>query len=105
MVFLVRTKADDGQRKLADMQVNGPLTQATQAFFIRHNRYPESLEELALRDQFGIQFIEGPDQLFDPWGQEYKYDPAGPKNNGVKPDIWTVAPDGAIIGNWPGVRK
>ena len=37
----------------------------------------------------------------DPWKKPYQYDPSGPRNNGRRPDIWTVAPDGLEIGNWP----
>lgn len=42
--------------------------------------------------------------LVGPWKKPYKYDAAGPKNNGTKPDIWAVTPKGTIIGNWPGVE-
>jgi hypothetical protein len=45
--------------------------------------------------------INSADALIDPWGRPYNYDPNGPRNNGNKPDIWAVAPDGALIGNWP----
>jgi hypothetical protein len=30
--------------------------------------------------------------LLDPWGRPYQYDPAGPKNGGKRPDIWSLGP-------------
>ncbi|MFO0938893.1 MAG: hypothetical protein U0798_20510 [Gemmataceae bacterium] len=39
--------------------------------------------------------------LRDPWGQPFQYDVKGPRNNGNRPDIWTVSKDRkTIIGNW-----
>jgi Type II secretion system (T2SS), protein G len=105
IVFLVKTNEEEGKKQLAAQQVNGPLTQAAQAFFIRHARWPVSLDELAVPDAFGTQHIQRLDQLLDPWGRPYSYDPGGPNNQGIRPDIWTVAPDGTQIGNWPGARK
>ena len=42
-----------------------------------------------------------PEDLEDPWGQPYRYDADGPKNDGHRPDIWAVTPGGETIGNWP----
>jgi hypothetical protein len=39
--------------------------------------------------------------LKDPWGKPYSYDPAGPKNAGLKPDIWSAGGGKVLIGNWP----
>ena len=41
-----------------------------------------------------------PDALLDHWKNPYQYDAAGPKNGGKQPDIWTVTPEGKVIGNW-----
>ena len=48
-------------------------------------------------------FLESKDALLDPWKQPFQYNPEGPKNGGLRPDIWTVTPDKEEIGNWPKV--
>jgi hypothetical protein len=44
--------------------------------------------------------LDDPTALIDPWGKSFQYDPSGPKNQGLAPDIWTEAPDGSVIANW-----
>jgi hypothetical protein len=89
-------------RYAASLTVKGSLTHACQAYFRDHNRFPDNLGELLKKDALGGPYLEGPDALVDPWGNQFQYDPKGPRNNGAKPDIWTIDPgDGALIGNWP----
>jgi hypothetical protein len=40
--------------------------------------------------------------MIDPWGQPFRYDPAGPRNNGKRPDMWCVVPQEptTLIGYW-----
>lgn len=76
------------------------LTQAAQAYFIKNQKWPQSLQALVERDDFGTQYIEKKEHLLDPWKKPFLYDPTGPKNEGLKPDIWSVTPSKAIIGNW-----
>jgi hypothetical protein len=45
------------------------------------------------------------ESLIDPWGLLCQYDPTGPKNKGAKPDVWTVAPDKTVIGNWKEAKE
>ena len=57
---------------------------------------------MLVKDARGGPYLDNPDALIDPWGNTYQYDPVGPRNNGVRPDTWTVNPrDGTLIGNWP----
>jgi hypothetical protein len=77
------------------------LTQACEAYRVKHDRLPQNLAELLEKDALGGPYLESPDALIDPWGNRYQYDPKGPRNNGLKPDIWTVTPGGVEIGNWP----
>jgi general secretion pathway protein G len=49
----------------------------------------------------GLPYLENSDVLYDPWNSPFQYDPNGSRNNGIKPDIWTVSPRGKTIGNWP----
>ena len=96
-----RVDGGGGKKSTARIQVKGPMTTACKSYFDKNRRWPDDLKALTVKDANGIEYLESKDALFDPWGKEYQYDVKGPKNNGVRPDIWTVAPDGEIIGNWP----
>lgn len=99
--LLIQVGGDATQEDIAKTQVSGSLTHACQAYRIKRDRFPKNLEELLAKDALGGPYLEGPDALIDPWGRRYQYDPKGPRNNGAKPDIWTVTPQGIEIGNWP----
>jgi len=86
---------------LALTQAKGTLTQACQAYSLKHNgQYPDSLETLLTPDARGGPWLEDRDALKDPWGNPWIYDRAGSNNNGRKPDISTKTPEGKVIGNW-----
>lgn len=100
--FFLMQALSDSQKDLAQTQARTTLTQACQAYAIKHNgQFPESLQQLLQKDARGGPWLEDPDALKDPWGQPWQYDRSGPRNNNRKPDIWTKGPDGADIGNWP----
>jgi type II secretory pathway pseudopilin PulG len=104
--FFIR-QFQQSQEDIARTQIKGTLTSACKSFFLKHNRWPTSLEELLVRDQatgFG-PFLEDPDALKDPWGQMYQYNPAGTRNGEIRPDIWTISPDQREIGNWSVLRQ
>ena len=83
-------------------QVRGPLTHGCQAYCLKNDgRFPDNLAVLLEKNPNGGPYLESPDALIDPWGRPYQYDTNGPRNKGMRPDIWTVAPDGRTIGNWP----
>jgi type II secretory pathway pseudopilin PulG len=52
---------------------------------------PETLDELARPRAGGRPALLKPEQLTDPWGNPYRYDPSGQKNNGKRPDVWTMS--------------
>jgi hypothetical protein len=84
------------------------LTTAVQAYEARLGERPSNLELVRTPpDSPGPGFIEL-DSLLDPWGREYQYDAAGPRNDGRKPDIWSLGPDpndkAQVIGNWQAGR-
>lgn len=89
-----------GQKDIAATQVKA-LTQACEMYEIKHNSRPPNLRQLLVKDELGGPYLKSADALRDPWGKEYQYDATGTKNNGLSPDIWTVANDQTIIGNWP----
>jgi len=92
----------DGQIADARALVRGPLNQACDAYRVQHGHFPKSLDLLLDKDAVGGPYLENPMHLIDPWGVPFRYDPKGPRNNGERPDIWTVTPhEGIEIGNWP----
>ncbi|HEY1375268.1 MAG TPA: type II secretion system protein GspG [Gemmataceae bacterium] len=75
------------------------LEKAAVRYCARQGEYPVSLDTL-------VQTGDIPaDVLRDPWKHEYQYDPAGRKNKGERPDIWTVTPGREVIGNWAKDRR
>jgi hypothetical protein len=78
----------------------GHISQKCKSYFIRNQSWPPNLQVLLIPDQHKTVYLDRPGMLVDPWGQPFIYDPSGAKNNGTQVDIWTVAPDGTVIGNW-----
>jgi general secretion pathway protein G len=96
---------DDARIDAARLQVK-TLTQAAEAYYVKHGEYPPSLVALTERDPDGGKPYLEQDAIRTPWGTSYQYDPSGPNNGGNKPDIWADAPKGgARIGNWPQQRS
>jgi type II secretory pathway pseudopilin PulG len=101
-----------GQKDAAFAQTK-VLTSACQQYAIKHgNQFPESLEKLLEKDEQGFgPYLESEDAIYDPWStptnrRKYQYNKEGPKNKGLKPDIWTTDPkDNTEIGNWPKTVK
>lgn len=91
---------DDAKRDRVKADVR-TLTTACEAY-MRNNdgNPPQSLAELVQPPDNRKPYLPGPEALLDPWGKEYQYNPAGPRNRGLKPDIWTVTPENEEIGNW-----
>jgi prepilin-type N-terminal cleavage/methylation domain-containing protein len=80
------------------------IEKAAMAIQIRSGSPPQSLAEMTQATDGGRAAIDDVDALKDPWGKEFQYDPSGKNNGGARPDIWTTAPNGKTIGNWPGAR-
>lgn len=97
-----------GQKDAAFLQTK-VLTGACTGFAAKHSgEFPDSLDQLLLKDTAGGPYLKSSDNLIDPWGQKYQYDKSGPMNNGMDPDIWTIDPKDAQrskIGNWPKSRN
>jgi general secretion pathway protein G len=75
------------------------LAKAAQAYEIQFGQLPESLQQLVQTPDGRKPFVE-PDALMDPWGKPYQYDPSGQHNNALRPDVYTVTPEGLQVGNW-----
>lgn len=91
------------EKDVARTKAKGPLTQAVQTYYINNHTWPSSLQELLNKDSKGKgPYLEDQSALLDPWEKPYQYNAQGSHNNGRRPDIWTIAPDGTEIGNWAG---
>jgi hypothetical protein len=77
------------------------LSRAVEAYKISNGEYPSGLDDLAKKQPGGGPALVEAGALKDPWGKPYSYDPAGPKNAGLKPDIWSAGGGKVLIGNWP----
>jgi Type II secretion system (T2SS), protein G len=96
-------KAEEEARKAgASVQVR-TLTAAAETYCLQHKGvFPDTLALLLRRDENGLgQYLKDGSALLDPWGQAYQFDRDGKRNGGQQPDVWTTAPDGTEIGNWP----
>ena len=76
------------------------LSKAVEFYKTKKGAYPAQLKDLK-----DAGYVDPAATLLDPWGNPYKYDPKGPRNNGKKPDVWAVTPDKTEIGNWPEPNK
>jgi general secretion pathway protein G len=101
-VVALMPQLDNAKERVAKAKIE-QLTNAVQIYKLNNDDYPPSLEALAAQQPSGAAPLVGADQVVDPWGQPYGYNPAGPNNGGLKPDIWATRPD-RQIGNWPGSK-
>jgi hypothetical protein len=91
----------DARKDIGPITKRGSIGASVQAYYLKHNgEFPATLDMLLQKDEFGGPYLENADSLLDEWGNPFQYDIKGPRNKGTKPDIWSVAPDGTLIGNW-----
>jgi general secretion pathway protein G len=74
------------------------IAKAAEGFRLNNGNYPNDLNEL-VHPPSGRPYL-APDELVDPWGKPYQFDPAGGHNNGLKADVFTTTPTGELVGNW-----
>jgi hypothetical protein len=90
---------EKGKQETAWVQARN-LEKAVLTYKVKNGEYPPSLEVLAHPQPDGGAPLLKPEDIIDPWGKQYQYDPTGPNHKGEKPDIFTMALDGTKIGNW-----
>jgi hypothetical protein len=84
------------------------LDQAVATYKVKTGEWPRTLKALSepLPDK-SAALVKAKD-LLDPWKRPFQYDPAGPRNKGKKPDIWSLGPPNRkdnMMGNWPAEKK
>jgi general secretion pathway protein G len=99
--FFLMGQMESAKKDLALTQVKGPLTNACMSYSIKHGKFPDNLQVLTEPDEYKVLYIDDPQALIDPWRKPYTYDAGGANQQGRKPDISTMAPDGTLICNWP----
>jgi general secretion pathway protein G len=100
--FFLLGALGSSQKDIALTQVKGPLSNACKSYYLKHQKFPDSLAVLLQKDEFGILYLDDPNAINDPWGRPYQYNAAGTENGGRQPDISCDPPDGSPrIGNWP----
>lgn len=100
-IFYMAGQADEGNKTKVRADIKS-LTQASIAYKTQHaGAWPDSLQALMVRDDQGYgPYIANQENLLDPWGRPYNYDPSGQKNNGLTPDIWCDSQQFGVISNW-----
>lgn len=94
--------AADSSRKSAAKLKAQEIGKAVQSYMLDHTgNPPPSLDILVQRLPNGKgPYLKNIDALMDPWGNKYQYNPQGPQNNGLEPDVWCTSPQGQTYGNW-----
>jgi general secretion pathway protein G len=93
MSYLESAKEDSAKAQIKNIET------AVEAYRIKFGDLPSLAALTQQLPDGGVPPLE-PDALRDPWGREYQYDPSGQHSGGRRPDIWTTAPNGKVIGNW-----
>jgi general secretion pathway protein G len=87
------------------------ISNAIKTYYIDHDQYPPDLTVLLQKSELGKgPYLTQQDDILDPWGKAYQYDPSGQQNAGVgaviqTPDVFTTTPDGRTVGNWAEVKR
>jgi hypothetical protein len=91
---------EESKKKVAQVRAT-TLSTAAKNYYIDHGQYPQALQLLLKKDDKGGPYIANSDDLKDPWGYDFQYNPAAmdPQTGEVEPEISTRSPDGMVISN------
>jgi general secretion pathway protein G len=92
---------NEANKKIAKTKAETTIMQACVAYYTGHgNQWPQSLQVLLQKDDVGGPYLKSEDDIKDPWGNYYQYNPNAQTVNGAaEPEIFTSAPDGTRISN------
>jgi general secretion pathway protein G len=88
-----------GKEKAAKTWVTSTGEAYVNSYYALVTEYPKILPDLKDPPGNYPSFVKRISDLNDPWGKQYNYKQPGEHNPGSF-DIWTITPDGKIIGNW-----
>jgi general secretion pathway protein G len=94
---------DEGNKAKAAADVKS-ITDAATAYKAQHSgNWPPSIQDLYTRAATGYgPYLKNAEDQISPWGQPYQYDPSGPNNQGLQPDVSaqiTTGTGGRVV-NW-----
>jgi general secretion pathway protein G len=92
---------NEANKKIAQTKAQSTIGQAVVAYMTSHGgQPPTSLEQLLQKDDLGGPYLKSRDDLKDPWGNVYQYNPSAQTDTGAaEPEVFTFAPDGTRISN------
>jgi uncharacterized protein (TIGR03067 family) len=100
LILLTFERAEsEAAKERATLAQTKLLTIACETYKLNTGDYPPILEELTKAQPGGGKPIIEEAALEPKVGGAFNYDAAGPRNGGLKPDIWVKGPNGNI-GNW-----
>ncbi|MCS7045934.1 MAG: type II secretion system protein GspG [Gemmataceae bacterium] len=84
------------------------IVQAAETYKVDHGDYPQDLSQLLVKDEEGRgPYLKSREDLLDPWGRPFQYDPNGTQTMAANQtqarviDVFTVVPgENRTIGNW-----
>jgi Type II secretion system (T2SS), protein G len=91
--YIVETREDYAHANIHTIET------ALVGYQARHGDYPPSLQVLAAPADGKPAYLLN-DELIDPWGTQYRYDPLERHPKTGRPKVFTVTPKGAVISNW-----
>jgi Type II secretion system (T2SS), protein G len=97
----------DTRIAIARMDVKS-LETVVMTYKTRHDVFPHTLEELTVTNSFdNVPPLLTEDQITDPWGNHYIYDPTQLHPTFGTPLIWSKGPPGEnkSIKNWESVKE
>jgi hypothetical protein len=97
---LVLPQLERAKEDLARAQAR-VVAQAADTYRKNHDQYPNDVRVLAQPDPLNDNkpYLSD-DAILDLWGKPYSIDPAGPNHKGAQCDVFTVTPQGKVVGNW-----
>ena len=87
---------DNAKKDAARANVH-TIVNAVTAYYLHFSTYPQDLE--TVRGWTGSGLKE--EVLTDPWGGRYQYSQGNSHGGEDAFEVWTTAPDGEQLGNWP----
>ena len=98
-IYYMAEQADKGTQAAVKSKIKS-LTDTAVIYKTQHNgEWPQSLEIMLQPDASGNKAYLRQDDIIDPWGRQFTYDPNGANNGGNTPDISCQTPWGLIC-NW-----
>ncbi len=109
-VFLIG-QLNESKVSTAKMKARN-ISKAIDIFQVDNGEYPHQLDQLLQKHPVTMKgpYLQSVDDLLDPWGRPFNYDPTGQKNLAAGavvpiPDVFCQVPtDGRIVGNFKDMK-